>query len=312
MLNKIKNGLKKTNSRTKGILVVAVAYGMIMLATVSAGAVNTIVDFIPTVDIELKDGVQETKNYLVKQDTVEKVLEELNVSLNKEDKINKDIDEIVQDKDLIEITRLETKEVVEIESVPYTTKKVGSGTWTKTVTQEGEDGEVEVTYLVCYSNGEEISRTVSKEKIIKEPVEEIITYGGIQEGTTFSGRLTTFGGDCTGCGGSSASGVKLSAKNGVNNTDTPFLTYKGKQYYCLAADRSIPFGTIIKITNHNLNLPSTIYGIVVDRGGAIVGNKIDIFKGSERGGRTYFSGSTSYNTRYEIISVGSGRASFWR
>ncbi len=312
MLNKIKNGLKNTNSRTKALLAALVVYGMVMFATVSASAVNTIVDFIPTVDIELKDGVQETKSYLVKQDTVENVLEELNVNLNKDDKINKEITDIVQDNDLIEITRLESKELVKVEKIPYTTKKTGSGTWTKTVTQEGKNGKVERTYLVNYSNGKEISRTVVKEKIIKEMVPEIIKYGGVEKGTTFSGRLTTFGGDCTGCGGSSASGVKLSAKNGVNNTDTPFLTYNGKKYYCLAADRSIPFGTVIKITNHNLNLPSTIYGIVVDRGGAIRGNKIDIFKGSERGGRTYFTGPTSYNARYEIVSVGSGRASFWR
>ena len=312
MLNKIKNGLKKANSRTKALLAVLVVYGMVMVATVSASAVNTIVDFIPTVDIELKDGVQETKNYLVKQDTVENVLEELNVNLNKDDKINKELTDIVQDKDLIEITRLESKEIVKTEKIPYTTKKVGSGTWSVTVTQEGQNGKVKRTYLVNYSNGKEISRTVVKEKIIKEPVEKIIKYGGIEKGTKFSGRLTTFGGDCTGCGGSSASGVKLSAKNGVNNTDSPFLMYRGQKYYCLAADRSIPFGTVIKITNHNLNLPSTIYGIVVDRGGAITGNKIDIFKGSERGGRTYFSGSTSYNTQYEIVSVGSGRASFWR
>ena len=171
MLNKIKNGLKNANSRTKALLAVLVVYGMVMVATVSASAVNTIVDFIPTVDIELKDGVQETKNYLVKQDTVENVLEELNVNLNEDDKINKELTDIVQDQDLIEITRLESKEVVKVEKIPYTTKKVGSGTWSVTVSQEGKDGKVERTYLVNYSNGKEISRTVVKEKIIKEPVE---------------------------------------------------------------------------------------------------------------------------------------------
>ena len=53
-------------------------------------------------------------------------------------------------------------------------------------------------------------------------------------------------------------------------------------YYCLAADPSIPFGTIIKITNHNLGIESTAYGIVVDRGGAIKKNHIDIFKNQLR------------------------------
>ena len=90
------------------------------------------------------------------------------------------------------------------------------------------------------------------------------------------------------------------------------MTYKGRKYYCLAADRSIPFGTVIKISNHNLNTDSTIYGIVVDRGGAIKGNKVDIFKGSEGSGAKYFGGGTSTNTKFEIVSVGSGRAYFWR
>ena len=43
-----------------------------------------------------------------------------------------------------------------------------------------------------------------------------------------------------------------------------------------------PFGTIIKITNHNLGIESTAYGIVVDRGGAIKKNHIDIFKNQLR------------------------------
>ena len=61
----------------------------------------------------------------------------------------------------------------------------------------------------------------------------------------------------------------------------------------------------------SLNTNSTIYGIVVDRGGAIKGNKIDIFNGSERGKR-YFGGGTSTRTRFEIVSMGKGKAYFWR
>ena len=55
--------------------------------------------------------------------------------------------------------------------------------------------------------------------------------------------------------------------------------------------------------------PSTAYGIVVDRGGAIKGNKIDIFNGTEAG--KYFTGGTSNDTQFKIISVGSGK-NFWK
>ena len=96
---------------------------------------------------------------------------------------------------------------------------------------------------------------------------------------------------------------------GVKGSHSAKLSYKGGSYYCLAADPSIPFGTIIKITNHNLGIESTAYGIVVDRGGAIKKNHIDIFNGTEAG--KYFKGGTSNNTQFEIVSVGSGK-NFWK
>lgn len=312
MLERAKEIVASANSRTKGILAVACVYFVVMLATVSTGAVNQIADFIPTVDIKLQDGVEEEKDYLVKQDTVSNVLTELNIELGKDDSVNKDQDDIVQQNDFIKITRVETKTETREERIPYSTVTKGSGSWTKTVVQEGKDGIVKKTYLITYANSKEISRKVIKEDIIKKPVDKVIRYGGVSNGTTFTGRLTTYGGDCTGCRGGAASGVKLSPTTGVNNSNSPYLTYKGKKYYCLAADRSIPYGTVIKISNHKLSTSSTIYGIVVDRGGAIKGNKIDIFKGSERNGVKYFSGGTSNNAKFEIVSIGSGRASFWR
>jgi Uncharacterized protein conserved in bacteria len=312
MLQKAKEVIVSANSRTKGILAVACVYFIITLATMSAGAVNQIKNFIPTVDIQLKDGVQDTKDYLVKQDTVENVLTELSINLGKNDSLNKEKGYVVQQKDIIEITRVETKTIFVEEDIPYSTVKKGSGSWTKTVEQKGQNGKVKKTYLVSYANGKEANRKVIKEEIIKEPVDQVIRYGGVSKGTTFVGRLTTYGGDCYGCSGRASSGVKLSPTTGVNNTNSPYLTYKGKKYYCLAADRSIPFGTIIKISNHNLSTSDTIYGIVVDRGGAIKGNKIDIFQGSEGSSNKYFGGGTSYNTRFEIVSLGSGKASFWR
>lgn len=313
MLRKAKEVIVSANSRTKGILAGACVYLIVMLATVSTGAVNQIVNYIPTVDIKVQDGVTEEKEYLVKQDTVTNVLDELNIELNQGDQVNKDLDEVVQQNDLLKIVRMETKTITKEEVIPYKTVYKGEGGWSRTVVQEGKDGIVKRTYLVTYANKKEVSRKVIKEDIMKEPVEKIIKRGGITAGTTFTGRLTTYGGDCKGCGGRGSSGVKLSPTTGVNNSNSPYLTYKGQKYYCLAADRSIPFGTVIKISNHNLNTSSTIYGIVVDRGGAIKGNKVDIFKGSEKAsGKQFIRGGTSRNTKFEILSIGSGRAYFWR
>ncbi|WRK53208.1 3D domain-containing protein [Coprobacillaceae bacterium CR2/5/TPMF4] len=145
--------------------------------------------------------------------------------------------------------------------------------------------------------------------MISPATDTIIETGTLQEGAYFTGRLTTYGGDCAGGNGTSSSGIKLSPISGVQGSNSAKLTYNGRSYYCLAADPSIPFGTIIEISNHNLSIESTAYGIVVDRGGAIKGNKIDIFNGTEAG--KYFSGGTSNNTQFKIISVGSGK-NFWK
>lgn len=312
MLSKAKEVVTSANSRTKGIIVIACVYVIIMLATVSTSAVEMVENFIPTVNIQFKDGIDEKKEYLVKQDTVENVLNELEVELDAKDKINMSKEEVVEENDFIQITRVTSKEITVVEALKYKTVNKGTGKWGSTVVQEGQNGEVEKTYLVTYANGKEVKKVEKSSKIIKEPIDKIIRHDTIAKGTVFTGKLTTYGGDCKGCSGGSASGVKLSAKTGVNNSNSPFLTYKGEKYYCIAADRSIPFGTIIEISNHNLNIPSKVKAIVVDRGGAIKGTTIDIFKGSEKRGKSYFSGGTTKKATFKVIKLGSGKANFWR
>lgn len=312
MLSKVKEVVASANSRTKGIIVVACVYACIMFTTVAASAVEMVENFIPTVNIQFKDGLDEKKDYLVKQDTVENVLIELDVELDAKDKLNMGKEEIVQENDFLQITRVTTKQITVVEELKYKTVDQGSGKWGSTVVQEGVNGEVEKTYLVTYANGKEISKKEIASKVIKEPVNKIIRHDKIAVGTVFTGRLTTYGGDCTGCNGGSSSGLKLSATTGVNNSNSPFLVYRGEKYYCIAADKSIPFGTIIEISNHNLSIPKKAKAIVVDRGGAIKGTKIDIFKGSEKGGKTYFSGGTTKNATFKVLEIGSGKVRFWK
>jgi 3D (Asp-Asp-Asp) domain-containing protein len=313
MLRQTKEAIASASRRTKKILGVMWICLVIMVSTVTAQALEDVKFYQPTIDIQLKDGASVTKQYLVKKDTVNHVLDELNIDLNQKDTVNKGLNDVVNEDDLIQITRITTKKVIKKESISYKTVVKGKGGWTKTPINTGKKGILEKTYSLTYRNDKQISSQLIKKQVVKKPVNKVYKKGkSIKKGTLFTGRLTTYGGDCRGCSGKSASGAKLSAKTGVNNSKTPFLKYKGKKYYCLAADRSIPFGTIIKISNHNLKTKKVIYGIVVDRGGAIKKNKIDIFKGSERSSKGYFRGGTSYKTKFEIISKGNGKAYFWK
>ena len=92
----------------------------------------------------------------------------------------------------------------------------------------------------------------------------------------FTGTLTGYGPDCIGC-----TGVVACAPNpDVRNNR---IYYKDKEYgkiRILAADRSIPCGSIIKISNFKF-IGDDFYGIVLDRGSSIVGLTMDLLYPSE-------------------------------
>ena len=75
---------------------------------------------------------------------------------------------------------VEYVEAKETEKIPYSSEEAYSDSMeegTSEVTQQGVDGEKEITYKVKVVNGQEVSREKISEKVIKEPVNEIVTYG---------------------------------------------------------------------------------------------------------------------------------------
>ena len=309
-MKKIKEAIIKTDPRMKGILVVMIAYIGIVATTLNAGATNQIENYVETIDVKVQDGDEAQKDYLVRQATVSTVLEDLKISLNPQDSLNYDMSYVLNNGDLVQITRINEANVDEIDSIKSNTVNTnGLELFTTKVTQQGQEGQVKNTYRVTYQNGKEVGKELIGSTVIVPATDTIIETGTVQPGAYFTGRLTTYGGDCAGGNGTSSTGIKLSPITGVQGSNSPKLTYNGRSYYCLAADPSLPFGTIIEISNHNLSIESTAYGIVVDRGGAIKGNKIDIFNGTEAG--KYFTGGTSSDTQFKIISVGSGK-NFWK
>ena len=309
-MKKIKEAVINADPCMKGLVVVMIAYVGIVATTLNTGATNQIDNYVETIDVKVQDGEQAQKDYLVRQAAVSNVLDDLEISLNPQDLLNQDLNYVVNDGDLIQITRINEANIDEVNTIASNTVNTsGLELFTTKVTQQGQEGKVKNTYRVTYHNGKESKRELVNSEVIIPASDTIIETGKVQPGAYFTGKLTTYGGDCVGGNGTSSTGIKLSPITGVQGSNSPKLTYNGRSYYCLAADPSIPFGTIIEITNHNLSIESTAYGIVVDRGGAIKGNKIDIFNGTEAG--KYFSGGTSNNTQFKIVSVGNGK-NFWK
>lgn len=164
------------------------------------------------------------------------------------------------------------KIVIEQETIPYETitKDASAGATDKKnkIIQSGEDGIKEITYKIKYQNDEEIEKVKLSETIIKEPVNKIVQ---IQKNITTSRsgstipangetkifKITAYCSCAKCCGkqtGITASGTKATAGRTV------------------AASSQYAFGTKLVINGKSY--------VVEDRGGAIQGNKIDIYMNS--------------------------------
>lgn len=188
------------------------------------------------------------------------------------------------------------KIVVEQEEIPFETitKDVSGGaasTQNKVITQ-GKNGIKEVTYKVKYQNEVEIERTKLSETVIEEPVSQVVQVQvkttsryGARVATTnpASTASTTLAQKVQGitpivitantsayCSCASCCGKT----NGITASGAPASTW-----YTIAASSSFKLETVVYIPYFQ-NQPNGGWFVVQDRGGAITGNKIDIFMGS--------------------------------
>lgn len=200
-----------------------------------------------------------------------------------EEELNNNIDEIAKNYSNI------TEEIITVqEEIPFETitKDVSSGSeTTNKVIQYGRNGIKEVTYKVKYKDNVEIERTELSSKVIKEPVNKIVqiqtkvtsrsSSRGSAVTTASSGRykVTAYCACVKCCGktnGITASGTKATANRTV------------------AAPSSFAFGTKIVINGQTY--------VVEDRGGAIQGNRIDLYMDSH-------AEALSWGVRYLDVEV---------
>ncbi|MDR0222192.1 MAG: G5 domain-containing protein [Oscillospiraceae bacterium] len=112
-------------------------------------------------------------------ETVGELIEKTGVKLGKDDIVNIGADETVAEGDKIIIKRVTARERTETKLVPYDTETrysnlvaIGNSEVT-----EGVYGEAEVVYKEKLVDGAVVSSEVLSEKSVKEPVNEIVTYG---------------------------------------------------------------------------------------------------------------------------------------
>jgi len=176
-------------------------------------------------------------------------------------------------------TTITEKIITEQVAIPFETitKDVSnSEETTNRVIQQGKEGLKQITYKAKFQNDVEIERVVLSEEIIKEPVNKIVQ---IKSKTTSRSATTAR----TASQDENATGTTLSTKFKVTAYcscakccgKTNGITASGKKAqanHTIAAPANFAMGTKLKING-------TVY-TVEDRGGAIKGNRIDIYVNS--------------------------------
>ena len=296
--------------------IICVSIILMLISGITVLAVNT---DLKDVKIVLQNGYEMTA--LTSKTKVSEILEENNIVLNENQKTIPELGNEIKAGETIKITDksyneiqiaqiseqgIETslnqlmesyapiteKIVVEQVAIPYetitkNTNNAGTTDTTNKVVQQGKDGLKEITYKIKYQNNVEIEKTVISEKVITEPVNKIVqvqkktvtsrgsslprTTGGNSSGTVY--KITAYC-PCSKCCG------KATGRTASGTRATPGRT--------VAASSKYAFGTKLNIGGH-------IY-TVEDRGGAITGNKIDIFVSSH-------AEALQWGVRYLPVSV---------
>ena len=122
------------------------------------------------------------KNVTIKtsENTIDDLLKIEGIKLNNKDKVQP-LKETVIVKDMkVNVVRMEVKAITESKDIPFDTvtqKDSSLPNSVKKTTQEGKTGQKTITTNVEYENGTEISRTIVKETIDRQPVNTIISQG---------------------------------------------------------------------------------------------------------------------------------------
>ncbi|TWT06209.1 G5 and 3D domain-containing protein [Planomicrobium sp. CPCC 101079] len=264
-------------------------------------------------EVTILDGLEKKKAWSTST-TVADFLKQQKVSLSELDRVEKGMDELVLPNSEVKIVRVEKVTDVVEDSVKFAveTKKDSSLLKGKEkLVQKGQQGVVKKTYEVVKENGKEVKRDLKQEKVVKEPKKQITAVGtkvvvaAVSRGKDTSSdskketaqaktvkasapveketapakkaatkpeakaekasepagkemvvSATAYTASCAGCSGITATGINLKSNPGIK---------------LIAVDPSvIPLGSKVWVEGYG-------YAIAGDTGGAIKGNKIDLF-----------------------------------
>ena len=215
------------------------------------------------------------------KETVKEALDGGSITLDSSDRLEGALlsDKIVKDMNL-KVVRVKEEMVSESESIPFeVVKKENShiDRGRQNVINEGKNGVREKLYKVVYEDGKEIKREFIEEKVVSEPVKRIVEYGTAVVYTTSRGESFRYKKVLD----MKATAYTASFKDTGKHPGHPQfgITYTGvraKKGIIAVDPKVIPLGTKVYIEGVG-STPDYGYAVAADIGGAIKGNKIDLY-----------------------------------
>lgn len=210
--------------------------------------------------------------------TVADFLKQQGVKLNDLDRVEPGLVEKVEAKNTVNVIRIEKVTDVVEEPVDYAviTKKDDSLLKGKeSIVKEGKKGLTSKEYEVIKENGKEVKRELLSKKVVSKKQDKVVMVGtktitaqespkatnvNATSGKEIYVSATAYTASCQGCSGVTSTGVDLKSNPNAK---------------IIAVDPSvIPMGSQVYVEGYG-------YATAADKGGAIKGNKIDVFFSSK-------------------------------
>jgi len=221
------------------------------------------------VPIKVKVDGKELDTYLAPR-TVEEALKKLEVVLNEKDKVSLPLDQMIKADDQIQVFRV-TEKIENVKSeIPYQIVAqpadfpVGLP---DRVVKKGANGEHEQVVKVTFEDGKEVERLVLQQQVLRAPVNQVVSRGA-QTTISRGGQTIQF---------KRAYLMRASAYSGGGMTATGHDVHWG----VIAVDpKVISLGTQLYVDGYG-------EAVALDTGGAIKGNRVDLYMNSEEAAQSW-------------------------
>lgn len=216
--------------------------------------------------------------------TVREAFEEAGVSVDISDRVEPSLDAEVLEDMYVNVFRVAERVITVDKEIPFSSKEVSDSSLKKGSTKvktKGQNGLKRVVYNITTENGIEVKRELISETTVKKPVTQIVAVGTGEGAKSTSGKKAVL----TNAGKTLNYSKKLTVTATAYTDSSGNRTASGRmpQYGVIAVDpKVIPLGTKLYVESTD-DGKSWSYGYCVagDTGGAIKGNKIDLFYNSE-------------------------------